>query len=133
MDIGRYGQVEERVAAGAAGALNREDVLGQRLVARGVEFLAAGIVGGEDAFQTRGAEFARPQFNEKLIAGFHFQAEAIDLAVLLQAAVDHARNRHRTFHGFHQFRKVADGEKERQRGRVGECHAGECLRRACIA
>ena len=44
-------EIQEWIAAGAAAALNREDILGKRLVAGRVELLAGRIVDRDDAFQ----------------------------------------------------------------------------------
>ncbi len=129
MDVRRHGQIEERIATGAAGALYGEDILGQRLVTGRVQLLSGGIVSREDALQARGAEFARLHFDEEFLAGFHLHAVSIDFAVLFEPAVDHARDWHRAFHGLQQFGQVADRENEGQRGRVGQCHAGEGLGR----
>ena len=45
MHAGRHRQIQERIAAGAAGALDRENILGQRLVAGRSSFLPAGSIG----------------------------------------------------------------------------------------
>ena len=57
--IFRRGEIQERIAAGPAGPLDREYVLRQRLIARRVEFFAGGVVDRDDALQPRRAEFAR--------------------------------------------------------------------------
>ena len=83
-------------------------------------FLPLASIGRDDAFQARRAQFARLQFEEELLARLHLHAIAIHFAVLLQAAVHHARNGHRALHRLHQLRQIADREQEGQRGGIGQ-------------
>jgi hypothetical protein len=63
-DIRGHGEVEERIAAGSAGALNREDIVGQRLIAGRSELLSCRVANRDDALQTRRPQFARLQFED---------------------------------------------------------------------
>ena len=93
---GGHGQVEERIAAGAAGALNREDVLGERLVAGGSELLAGGVVRGDDRLRAWRCPARAPAIRAAAFRRARtWSAIAVDLAVFVEPAVDHDRERRR--------------------------------------